>query len=199
MTGIARDRKNFVTVAKGATPQVTANKSRQRRLVGSITGKANGATRQSSWLRVVVQLLFKEHPKGRNLTWLLCLLTLAGHIGLAFTPRVALPGENLPMYFTQTAQCHHPATLRQPVGLEGDQLCILGLIIATTIAAVLTGKDPRSCLLLTYHMTVPLDFKKSSPEDSNITLGFFNGELTPTHHVISTKRPRDLYLPISFR
>ncbi|GBM56100.1 hypothetical protein AVEN_28096-1, partial [Araneus ventricosus] len=59
-------------------------------------------------LRVVVQLLFKEHPKGRSLTWLLCLLTLAGHIGLALTPRVALPGENLPMYFTQTAHCQPP-------------------------------------------------------------------------------------------
>ncbi|GBL83001.1 hypothetical protein AVEN_21951-1 [Araneus ventricosus] len=55
-----------------------------------------GKTLLSSWLRVVVQLLFKEHPKGRCLTWLLCLLTLAGHIGLAFTPRVALPGDNLP-------------------------------------------------------------------------------------------------------
>ncbi|GBM56203.1 hypothetical protein AVEN_47269-1 [Araneus ventricosus] len=61
-------------------------------------------SKQRIRLRVVVQLLFKEHPKGRSLTWLLCLLTLAGHIGLAFTPRVALPGENLPMYFTQTAQ-----------------------------------------------------------------------------------------------
>ncbi|GBM40322.1 hypothetical protein AVEN_23886-1 [Araneus ventricosus] len=37
-------RKNFVTVAKGATPQVTADKSGQRRLVGSVTGKANGAS-----------------------------------------------------------------------------------------------------------------------------------------------------------
>ncbi|GBM55691.1 ZZ-type zinc finger-containing protein 3 [Araneus ventricosus] len=60
------------------------------------------------WLRVVVQLLFKEHPKGRSLTWLPCLLTLAGQIGLGFTPRVALPGENLPEYFTQTTQCHPP-------------------------------------------------------------------------------------------
>ncbi|GBN16321.1 hypothetical protein AVEN_221896-1 [Araneus ventricosus] len=42
---LCADRKNFVTVAKGAIPQVTANKSRQRRLVGSVTGKANGATR----------------------------------------------------------------------------------------------------------------------------------------------------------
>ncbi|GBM33449.1 hypothetical protein AVEN_55777-1 [Araneus ventricosus] len=41
---LCADRKNFVTVAKGATPQVTANKSRQCRLVGSVTGKANGAT-----------------------------------------------------------------------------------------------------------------------------------------------------------
>ncbi|GBM97254.1 hypothetical protein AVEN_264450-1 [Araneus ventricosus] len=43
-TPLCADLKNFVTVAKLATPQVTANKSRQRRLVGSVTGKSNGAT-----------------------------------------------------------------------------------------------------------------------------------------------------------
>ncbi|GBN59832.1 hypothetical protein AVEN_212172-1 [Araneus ventricosus] len=33
---------------------------------------------------------------------------------------MALPGENLPVYFTETAQCQPPpAALRQPVGLEG--------------------------------------------------------------------------------
>ncbi|GBN99036.1 hypothetical protein AVEN_69603-1 [Araneus ventricosus] len=42
---LCADRKNFVTVAEGATPQVTADKSGQCRLVGSVTGKANGATR----------------------------------------------------------------------------------------------------------------------------------------------------------
>ncbi|GBN76413.1 hypothetical protein AVEN_146328-1 [Araneus ventricosus] len=85
--------------SKGSVSKVSLDRRRQERMCSKV---------YSSWLRVVVQLLFKEHPKGRSLTWLLCLLTLAGQIGLAFTPRVALPGENLPMYFTQTAQCHPP-------------------------------------------------------------------------------------------
>ncbi|GBM62140.1 hypothetical protein AVEN_56774-1 [Araneus ventricosus] len=47
------DRKNFVTVAKGATPQVTAKNSRQRRLVGSVTGKVNGATRTAPLIPIM--------------------------------------------------------------------------------------------------------------------------------------------------
>ncbi|GBN53449.1 hypothetical protein AVEN_112794-1 [Araneus ventricosus] len=55
---------------------------------------------------------------------LLCYL--AGHIDLAFTPRVALRGENLPMYFTQTAQCSRPATMRQPVAQIAKKACLKG-------------------------------------------------------------------------
>ncbi|GBN30487.1 hypothetical protein AVEN_134543-1 [Araneus ventricosus] len=83
--------------SKGSVSKVSLDRRRQERMC------SGPALATPSWLRVVVQLLFKEHPKGRSLTWLLCLLTLAGQIGLAFTPRVALPGENLPRYFTQTA------------------------------------------------------------------------------------------------
>ncbi|GBM09620.1 hypothetical protein AVEN_60258-1 [Araneus ventricosus] len=46
-------RKNFVTVAKGATHQVTADKSGQSHLVGSVTGKANGATRTAPLIPIM--------------------------------------------------------------------------------------------------------------------------------------------------
>ncbi|GBO35173.1 hypothetical protein AVEN_127723-1 [Araneus ventricosus] len=46
-------RKNFVTVAEGATPRVTADKSGQRRLVGSVTGKAIGATRTAPLIPIM--------------------------------------------------------------------------------------------------------------------------------------------------
>ncbi|GBL87621.1 hypothetical protein AVEN_165219-1 [Araneus ventricosus] len=49
----AQTGKNFVTVAEGATPQVTADKSGQRRLVGSVTGKANGATRTAPLIPIM--------------------------------------------------------------------------------------------------------------------------------------------------
>ncbi|GBM02902.1 hypothetical protein AVEN_269832-1 [Araneus ventricosus] len=45
--------ENFGTVAEGATPQVTADKSGQCRLVGSVTGKANGATRTAPLIPIM--------------------------------------------------------------------------------------------------------------------------------------------------
>ncbi|GBM03903.1 hypothetical protein AVEN_185402-1 [Araneus ventricosus] len=91
--------------------------------------------------------VWSEHPKGRSLTWLLCLLTLAGHIGLAFTPRVALPGKNLPMYFTQTASVT-PATLRQPVRLEGGHpmIGISGAVLVAPLALPMIEPTRRRCL-----------------------------------------------------
>ncbi|GBO10789.1 hypothetical protein AVEN_133947-1 [Araneus ventricosus] len=55
------DRKNFVTVAKGATPQVTADKSGQRRLVGYVTGKANGAIRTAPLIPIMG---WRDPPRG---------------------------------------------------------------------------------------------------------------------------------------
>ncbi|GBN88145.1 hypothetical protein AVEN_122305-1 [Araneus ventricosus] len=94
--------------SKGSVSKVSLDRRRQERMCSGDALATPHFAQTGKTLRVVVQLLFKEHPKGRSLTWLLCLLTLAGNIGLAFTPRVALPGENLPMYFNQTAQCHPP-------------------------------------------------------------------------------------------
>ncbi|GFX62670.1 vacuolar protein sorting-associated protein 13 [Trichonephila clavipes] len=51
-------------------------------------------------------------PNGRSLSWLQCLLTLAGHNCRAFTSRMTLPGAN----FAHSALQHPPDMMRQSAG-----------------------------------------------------------------------------------
>ncbi|GBM24016.1 hypothetical protein AVEN_274424-1 [Araneus ventricosus] len=60
--------------------------------------------------------------RGKKSDFVYCLYALAGYNGTAFTPWVTLPGEKLQTCIAHSIQGHHPATMRQHIGLGGFQL-----------------------------------------------------------------------------